>query len=90
MYLCHCNVVSDTTIRAVIAGGARDLDTVAERCHAGNACGGCVPAIEDLLAEAAQAIRAPDLVGLRQAARRRHQHARPHAVPAMAGRPAAS
>lgn len=89
MYVCHCNVVSDTTIRAAIADGARDLDGVTDRCHAGNACGGCIPTIEDLLAEAAAAIRAPDLVGVRQAARRQHQH-RPLAVPALAGRPAAT
>lgn len=88
MYVCHCNVVSDKTIRAVIADGARDLDAVAIRCRAGDACGGCVPTIEDLLAEAAEAVRAPELVGLRQAARRRRQ--RPVAVPALAGSPAAS
>ncbi|MFA9444281.1 bacterioferritin-associated ferredoxin [Egicoccus sp. AB-alg6-2] len=69
--MCHCNVVSDRTIRAAIADGAADVDAVGARCGAGDACGGCVPTIEALLAEAAAAIRTPELVGLRQAARRR-------------------
>ncbi|MFA9429759.1 bacterioferritin-associated ferredoxin [Egicoccus sp. AB-alg2] len=89
MYVCHCNVVSDRTIRAAISAGARDVDEVTDHCDAGDTCGGCIPTIEDLLAEAAAAVREPDLVGLRQAARRRLAGTGPFTpVPAMA-RPAA-
>jgi bacterioferritin-associated ferredoxin len=73
MLVCHCAVVSDRTIRATIAAGADDVDAVGQGCRAGVACGGCRPAIEDLLAEAALAIREPALVGDLQAARR-HAH----------------
>lgn len=52
MYVCHCCVVTDGAIREIIADGADDLDMVGERCGAGTACGGCVPAIERLLAAA--------------------------------------
>lgn len=83
MYVCHCNVVSDRIIRGAITAGARDVAGISARCGAGSACGGCVPAIEDLLAEAAAAIRTPELVGLRQAARRRSPDR-----PAVAAQPA--
>jgi bacterioferritin-associated ferredoxin len=76
MLVCHCAVLSDRTIRTVIADGASDVAAVGERCGAGVACNGCVPTIEALLAEAAIAIREPALVGARQAARR---HAHVHA-----------
>ena len=90
MYVCHCNVVSDRTIRAAITDGAHDVAAVSARCGAGTVCGGCVPAIEDLLAEAAAAIRAPELVGVRQSARRRATD-RPVFTPVpVAARPAAS
>ncbi len=71
MFVCHCRVVSDRTIRAAIAGGAGGVDEVMDACGAGDACGGCVPGIEELLAEAADAIREPALVAARQVARRR-------------------
>ena len=89
MYVCHCNVVSDHTIRAVIADGARDVGDVTDACRAGGNCGGCVPAIEDLLAEAAAAVREPALVGLRQAARRRLAGGGPFAPVPVVVRPAA-
>jgi bacterioferritin-associated ferredoxin len=71
VYVCHCEVVCDGHIRAAIADGARDVDAVTARCGAGGACGGCVPAIEELLAEAVAAVRDPALVRARQARRRR-------------------
>jgi bacterioferritin-associated ferredoxin len=71
VFVCHCRVVSDRTIRAAIAAGARDVDQVTAVCGAGAGCGGCAPAIEGLLAEAALAVREPELVAARQAARRR-------------------
>lgn len=50
MVLCHCRGVNDRVIDCAIICGARTVDDVADACGAGAACGGCVPAIEDLLA----------------------------------------
>jgi bacterioferritin-associated ferredoxin len=49
--VCHCEAVSDRTVRAAIACGAHDVETVGERCHAGTDCGGCHRALERLLDE---------------------------------------
>jgi bacterioferritin-associated ferredoxin len=58
--LCHCRAVSDRAIRTAIACGARCPDDVARACGAGTDCGGCRPAVEDLLAEAdARIVAAP-------------------------------
>lgn len=70
MVVCHCEVVSDADLRAVIAEGAGDVDEVTARCGAAGHCGGCVPAVEDLLAEAALATSDLDALLERQAARR--------------------
>jgi len=51
MVVCHCNVVSDREIRAQVAAGALDADDIAERCRAGDRCGGCVPVVEAIVAE---------------------------------------
>lgn len=61
MYICHCQGVTDRTIRAAIASGAGTVDQIARRCGAGADCGGCHQALEELLDEAAS----------RQEARRR-------------------
>jgi bacterioferritin-associated ferredoxin len=52
MIVCHCQVVSDKTIRAAIESGARTVGDVARRCGAGTGprCGACRPTIEALLA----------------------------------------
>jgi bacterioferritin-associated ferredoxin len=71
MLVCHCAVVSDRTIRAAIADGATDLASIGRTCGAGIACGGCGPGIEELLADAGLAIREPEQLRGRQAARRR-------------------
>ncbi len=70
MLVCHCEVVSDTDVRAAIAGGAADLDAVTDRCGAAGRCGGCIPAVEDLLEEAALATCDLDALLARQAGRR--------------------
>ena len=70
MVVCHCEVVSDADLRAVIAAGAGDVDEVTARCGAAGRCGGCVPAVEDLLEEAALATTDLDALLDRQAARR--------------------
>lgn len=51
MVLCHCRAVSDGLVRAVVADGAGDVETVILRCGAGSACGGCRPSIAMLLAD---------------------------------------
>src|SRR3954447_6241423 len=49
--ICSCRAVNDRTIRAAIDDGARTLDEIAERCRAGSRCGGCRPAVQEVLAE---------------------------------------
>jgi bacterioferritin-associated ferredoxin len=51
MYVCHCKRVTDRKVRATIESGAHDCDEVALQCGAGSRCGGCIPAIEELLAQ---------------------------------------
>ena len=41
MVVRHCQAVNDTQIRAEIAAGAMDAETLADRCGAGSECGGC-------------------------------------------------
>jgi bacterioferritin-associated ferredoxin len=52
MLLCSCEAVSERTIRAAIASGARTPQEIARRCGAGSRCGGCWPALQALLDEA--------------------------------------
>jgi bacterioferritin-associated ferredoxin len=70
MIVCHCRAVSDRTIDAAIAAGASTVADVTHATGAGTGCGGCLPAIEVLLARAALAITAPDQLVASQ--RRRH------------------
>ena len=50
MYICHCRAVTDRRICEAIEAGACDSETVIRRCGAGGACGGCLPAVRELLA----------------------------------------
>jgi bacterioferritin-associated ferredoxin len=68
--VCHCRVVTDRAVRAAVADGAQDLDGVAQRCGAGTGCGGCVPLVEQLVADAVLALEAPDRLLERQRERR--------------------
>jgi NAD(P)H-nitrite reductase large subunit len=72
--LCHCRAVSDGTVNAAIASGASTLAHVSAATGAGTGCGGCVPAIEVLLAEAALAITAPEQLVATQRRRRAAAH----------------
>ena len=56
MFVCSCRAVTDRTIRAAIASGARSIEDVAARCGAGGRCGGCWPALAELLDEQQGAI----------------------------------
>jgi bacterioferritin-associated ferredoxin len=48
--VCHCNAISDRAIRAAVRDGARSCGEVARACNAGHQCGGCRPAIRELIA----------------------------------------
>ncbi len=49
MLICHCQAVNDHAIRAAIQAGATDSRDLAAMCGAGSRCGGCVPALLELL-----------------------------------------
>jgi bacterioferritin-associated ferredoxin len=49
--VCSCRAVSDRTVTAAIASGASSIQDVAARCGAGGRCGGCWPALAELLDE---------------------------------------
>ena len=51
MVVCHCKAVNDTRIRAEIAAGAMDAETLADRCGAGSKCGGCYETVVSILRE---------------------------------------
>ncbi|RBY85842.1 bacterioferritin-associated ferredoxin [Blastococcus sp. TF02A-26] len=51
MYICICRAVSSTTVRAVIADGARTVRQVADACGAGTDCGRCTAHVRALLEE---------------------------------------
>jgi bacterioferritin-associated ferredoxin len=74
MIVCHCKAVSDQTVNAAIAAGASSVTDVSSATGAGTGCGGCVPAIEVLLADAALAVAAPEQLVTRQRRRRAAAH----------------
>lgn len=47
--VCHCEVVRERTIVKAIHRGARTLADVQAACGAVTNCGGCTPAVMDLL-----------------------------------------
>ena len=49
MIVCHCKAVSDRAIRAAVREGARSFGQVARACDAGRRCGGCHPAIREVI-----------------------------------------
>lgn len=81
MMICHCLGVSDRAIRRAVADDARDLDSVAEACGAGAICGGCRPAVADVLMSCGVSVVA---VSLQPGLRRSSVHAdrRVHATSA--------
>ncbi|HWH33935.1 MAG TPA: (2Fe-2S)-binding protein [Acidimicrobiales bacterium] len=52
MVICHCRAV-DGLVRRAVHEGAASVDAVIRRCGAGSVCGGCRPAIVQLLGELA-------------------------------------
>ena len=49
MLVCHCNGVSDRKIRKAVRKGAGSIREVAQMSGAGACCGGCRPAVRDIL-----------------------------------------
>lgn len=47
--MCHCRGVTDRVIEDEIARGATTIADLTECCGAGAECGGCWPALEELL-----------------------------------------
>lgn len=52
MVVCICRVVSDRTIEAAIAGGAKTFEEVAAATRAGSDCGCCRDAIRGMVESA--------------------------------------
>jgi bacterioferritin-associated ferredoxin len=49
MIICQCNGVSDRTIRKAVRNGAGNRSDVVRACTAGKDCGGCAPAIDEII-----------------------------------------
>ncbi len=49
MRICHCHDVSDRSIRACALESGCTVGAVARCTRAGTGCGGCVPAIRDIV-----------------------------------------
>lgn len=58
MIVCHCRAVSRHQIEAAALCGATTVREIVAACGAGGRCGGCRPAIEDVLSEAPTALPA--------------------------------
>jgi bacterioferritin-associated ferredoxin len=50
MIVCHCAAVNDRAIRLAHDAGARTIGQMSRACGAARSCGGCRPALADLLA----------------------------------------
>ncbi len=64
MIICQCNGVSDRTIRKVVRAGASNRNDVVRACTAGKACGGCAPAIDEIIEAERERIARSDLTVL--------------------------
>jgi len=54
--VCHCRAVNDRQIEAAALCGATTVREIVSACGAGGVCGGCRPAIEEILDETAVAL----------------------------------
>lgn len=50
MIVCHCKGVTDRAIREAVRDGAQTRGAVAKACAANLCCGGCAPAIDEIIA----------------------------------------
>jgi NAD(P)H-nitrite reductase large subunit len=51
MLVCHCRRVCHRHLVEAIRSGAASMDAIGEACGAGTVCGGCRPAIVEVLCE---------------------------------------
>ncbi len=51
MLVCHCRRVSDREIRAVVRQGSTSVRDVCKASGAGTCCGGCMPAVKNIVQE---------------------------------------
>ncbi len=58
MIVCHCLGMTDRELREAARQGARTARDLGHRVSAGTFCGGCRPAIEEILREAARNLAA--------------------------------
>ena len=49
MIVCHCKAVTDRVIRKAVRNGARTRNDVVSACAANMDCGGCAPAIDEII-----------------------------------------
>lgn len=76
--VCHCEAVRERTIVKAIHRGATTLADVQDSCAAATRCGGCIPAVLELLAaHAGRAAEHAHVLG--------HAHAHAHAHPCEVG-----
>lgn len=59
MLVCHCRVVSDRQVDAVLAAGASHVREVVRATRAGSDCGGCLPSLRARIEQALAPTRAP-------------------------------
>jgi len=68
MIVCHCKGISDRAIRKAVREGARSRGDILSACSAGKTCGGCVPAIDEIVEREANREGAASLLGLAELA----------------------
>ncbi|MDZ4811662.1 MAG: (2Fe-2S)-binding protein [Pseudomonadota bacterium] len=56
MYVCVCNAVTETAVRAAACAGVRNMDALTARTGCGSGCGCCREFASNLLAEHALAM----------------------------------
>ena len=72
MYVCICRAVTEQEVKSVIEAGAKTVEAVTAACCAGDDCGACHGAIEEMI-EDALGLRQPDgAVHLRRGHGARH------------------
>lgn len=64
MIVCHCKAVTDREVRRAARAGAERHADVVRACGAGSVCGGCRPAIDEILAR--ESAREGDALGVLQ------------------------
>ena len=64
MIICQCNGISDRAIRKAVRNGASKRSDVVRACTAGMACGGCAPAIDEIIKAERERTARPGLSAL--------------------------